>query len=143
MAYGDISWLGNPVVDGNISRKIPYNATLVQTVSKQAPQTAAPSPATIPVQNQNVAPGIPNLVPGAPLNQEGPPPVTDIGYIPNYLMKNIGKNIKAEFIINTAQYEKTGRLIAVGVNYFVLEDVNSRTNIMCDLYSVKFITVIV
>ena len=76
--------------------------------------------------------------------QEGPPPVSNIDYIPGYLASNIGKNIKAEFVVGTSQYvEKTGKLIDVGVNYFVLEDANSKTNIMCDLYSVKFVTVIV
>lgn len=76
------------------------------------------------------------------LIQEGPPPVMDINYIPGYLVNNIGKNVRAEFIINNTNVDKTGRLISVGVNYFVLEDVNSRTHIMCDLYSVKFVTVL-
>lgn len=51
--------------------------------------------------------------------------------------------MRAEFIIGTSQYvDKTGKLIEVGINYFVLEDVNARTHTMCDLYSVKFVTVL-
>jgi len=81
--------------------------------------------------------------PGRGEIQPGPPPTTDINYIPGYLASNIGRNVRAEFIVGSYQYtDKTGRLVAVGVNYFVLEDVNSRTLIMCDLYSVKFVTII-
>jgi len=77
------------------------------------------------------------------LNQQGPPPSTEKGFIPYYLTTNIGKSVRAEFIIGSDQYaDKTGILIEVGINYFVLEDVNSRTHIMCDLYSVKFVTIL-
>lgn len=75
--------------------------------------------------------------------QQGPPPATERGYIPYYLTSNLGKSVRAEFIIGTNQYvDKTGILNEVGINYFVLEDVGSRTHIMCDLYSVKFVTVL-
>lgn len=73
--------------------------------------------------------------------QEGPPLSTDKGYIPFYLQSNIGKNVRAEFIIGSDQFiDKTGKLIEVGINYFVLEDYVSHARIMCDLYSVKFVT---
>lgn len=109
-----ISWMGNRVLDPNTPRR---------------PQADA-VPAVITVQNDNIT-------------QEGPPPSTEKGYIPYYLASNIGKNVRAEFIIGNSQYvDKTGLLTEVGINYFVLRDVNSRTNIMCDLYSVKFVTVL-
>ena len=74
---------------------------------------------------------------------QGAPPVTEINYIPGYLASLIGKNVKAEFVVGTNQYvEKTGMLIDVGVNYFVLLDTNTRTTIMCDLYAVKFVTAV-
>lgn len=74
--------------------------------------------------------------------QEGPPPVMNKLYIPGYLESLIGRTIRAEFVIGTNQStDRSGRLIEVGVNYFVLEDLLSRNHIMCDLYSVKFVTV--
>ena len=74
---------------------------------------------------------------------QGAPPVTEINYIPGYLASLIGKNVKAEFVVGSNQYvEKTGMLIDVGVNYFVLLDTNTRTTIMCDLYAVKFVTAV-
>lgn len=93
----------------------------------------------LPKQEDNPIPG-PTPIPPF---QQGPPPVTQIDYIPGYLASNIGRNIKAEFIVGTSQYvEKVGKLVDVGINYFVLQDINSRTYIMCDLYSVRFVTIL-
>lgn len=85
----------------------------------------------------------PPPIPTPPPFDQGPPPLTSSDYIPGYLATIIGKNIRAEFVVSASAYvEKTGRLIDVGVNYFILEDANSQTQIMCDLYSVKFVTVL-
>jgi len=75
--------------------------------------------------------------------EQGPPPVMDREYIAGYLNTQIGKRVRAEFAISTGLYlDKTGILKEVGVNYFVLEDLVTRANIMCDLYSVRFVTTI-
>jgi len=66
-----------------------------------------------------------------------------VDYIPGYLASNIGRNVRAEFILGTSQFtDKTGVLVDVGINYFVLQDINSRAYIMCDLYSVRFVTLL-
>lgn len=109
-----INWTGNRVLESNVPR-----------------QAYQPAVASIPTQQ------VPFL------NQEGPPPSTEKGYIPYYLASNIGKNVRAEFIIGNNQYvDKTGLLTEVGINYFILRDVNSGTDTMCDLYSVKFVTIL-
>lgn len=73
--------------------------------------------------------------------EQGPPPVMDKEYIAGYLSTLIGKNVRAEFAISTGLFlDKAGILREVGVNYFVLEDIITRARIMCDLYSVKFVT---
>mgnify|MGYP001764613138 CR=1 FL=1 len=111
-----VNWTGNKVLDPVGPRQV-----------SRAASTA------IPTQGTTIMPE----------TQQGPPPSTEKGYIPYYLASNIGKNVRAEFIIGTNQYvDKTGVLIEVGINYFVLLDVNSRSHIMCDLYSVKFVTVL-
>lgn len=111
-----VNWTGNRVLDPGSPRQI-----------------SRPAAAAVPTQGGIMIPEI----------QQGPPPSTEKGYIPNYLASNIGKNVRAEFIVGTNQYvDKTGVLIEVGINYFVLLDVNSRAHIMCDLYSVKFVTVL-
>lgn len=77
------------------------------------------------------------------ISRQGPPPVMSPEYIPGFLVGNIGKLVRAEFVIGTTQYlDKTGILIEVGVNFFVLQDVASQTRIMCDLYSVRFVNIL-
>jgi hypothetical protein len=103
-------------------------------------QQQQPSTPMMPRQMPQAAPTTP-IQQGA-ITQQGPPPSTEKGYIPNFLASNIGKYVRAEFIIGTSQYaDKTGVIVEVGINYFVLHDVNSQTNVMCDLYSVKFVTI--
>ena len=124
----NISWMGNKVIDPTTPRPMqqPLSTTPSQMTTPGTPTTPSAPPTTI--------------LPGT---QQGPPPSTERGYIPYYLASNIGKNVRAEFIIGTSQYaDRTGILTEVGINYFVLRDVNSRTDIMCDLYSVKFVTVL-
>ena len=121
----------------------PYNACdaipTVKSISPATPTSPIANPAT------PLSPTIPAhpVPPISPPMQQGPPPVTEADYIPGYLASNIGKNIKAEFIVGASQYvEKTGKLVQVGVNFFVLNDPNSRVDIMCDLYSVRFVTIL-
>jgi len=125
-----ISWMGNRVIDPNAPRQAPQpNVASVPT------QQEDPVAQQIPVRQE------PFILPET---RQGPPPSTEKGYIPNYLASNIGRSVRAEFIIGTSQYaDKTGILTEVGFNYFVLHDVNSRTDTMCDLYSVKFVTVLI
>ncbi len=120
-----------------------------QSMNPTAQNSSSVSPST-PISPLNnpatpLSPSIPSTpsVPLYPPMQQGPPPVTEADYIPGYLSSNIGRNVKAEFIVGSSQYvEKTGKLIEVGVNFFVLQDINSRTNVMCDLYSVRFVTIL-
>lgn len=76
------------------------------------------------------------------LTQQGPPASRpDASYIQDYLIRNIGRNVRAEFVLGTSQFmDKSGILREVGINYFVLEDYISHAMVMCDLYSVKFVT---
>lgn len=131
-----INWMGNKVIQtpkDSITVQLPNQMPLTPD-QITPPTTPAPMPPTTPT---------PTPTP-PPIIRQGPPPVFDIEYIPGYLKSIIGKNVRAEFVIGSSQYaDKTGVLIDVGVNYFVLLDVNSKTNIMCDLYSVKFVTVII
>lgn len=129
MTNNSINWMGNRVLDPNISS--PAAQPAAASIPSRSNSFSSPA---VPAQLDNVM---------LPSTQQGPPPSTAPGYIPYYLASNIGKNVRAEFIIGSNQYaDKTGKLIEVGINYFVLEDVNSRTHIMCDLYSVKFVTIL-
>lgn len=140
----NVNWMGNRVFDQGMTRQmsspspavIPAQNTAVPAVPMQQS-----TPITPIQQNTPMTPMQSTTLP--PITQQGPPPSTERGYIPYFLASNIGKNVRAEFIIGTTQYaDKTGMLTEVGINYFVLRDVNSRTDVMCDLYSVKFVTIL-
>ena len=121
-----INWTGNRVLDPNAPRHS-FQPSAMAITTQQGGAVTSP----VPISQGNA------------ITQQGPPPSTEKGYIPYYLASNIGKNVRAEFIIGSNQYtDRTGVLIEVGINYFVLNDVNSRTNVMCDLYSVKFVTIL-
>ncbi len=60
-----------------------------------------------------------------------------IGYI---LQHNIGFFCICEFLIGNSIVVKHGTIYSVGINFFVLYQEENRTYIVCDLYSVKFIT---
>ncbi len=126
----NISWKGNKVLDPGRSHQV-------------AQTNSAP---VYEKQQSRGASVVPPEKPGGTVTLEfgeGPPPSTEPGYIPNYLARNIGKNVRAEFVIGNSQYiDKTGEIIEVGINYFVLDDINSHTHVMCDMYSVKFVTIL-
>lgn len=139
----NINWIGNRVMDQTSTRQPPRAAPPeARPAAGEAtiPATPAAPPVTPPMASG------PTMTPPSasmPSVQQGPPPVADRGFIPYYLTSNIGRFVRAEFILGNSTYmDKTGRLIEVGINYFVLEDVNSRTHIMCDLYSVRFVTIL-
>lgn len=116
----------------------------VQPFSPPLGQPFQPSPIIPGSAATPLTPFVPSI-PGLQLPpiQEGPPPVMSSDYIPGFLTSIIGRNVRAEFVVGTNQYlDKTGRLVEVGVNFFVLQDLSSRNYIMCDLYSVKFVTIL-
>lgn len=146
-----ITWMGGRMADPIMSRpprtmavprtsaNSPVQSAVRQEISAADPpaqQTPSVTDLIVPIQTDPA-------LSDTGMNRQGPPPSTEPGFIPYYLASNIGRNVRAEFIVGSDQYvDKTGRLIEVGINYFVLEDVNSRTHIMCDLYSVKFVTIL-
>lgn len=152
-----INWTGNKVLDSGTARKQVRNPSQAVQSSQTAP--ASPSafqpdqtPQTTQTSPSSYLPPVGQPSPSVAQIQtldeptgsvQGPPPSTEPGFIPYYLASNIGRNVRAEFVIGTNQYiDKAGMLSEVGINYFVLRDINSRTDIMCDLYSVKFVTIL-
>ena len=137
MANNNLNWSGNNVVDNN-HPQMPPNGQFCQASRLQGLKHGD----NMQVQNQPV-PSKPETIPETvPEIREGPPPITNTYYIPGYLATLIGKTVRAEFIINNSYLDKVGVLEEVGVNYFVLHDTTMRNYIMCDLYSVKFITIL-
>jgi len=63
-------------------------------------------------------------------------------YFQNWLIEQIGKYIKVEFLIGTSMLiDREGVLEEVGVNYIVIKESGTLDTLMCDLYSIKFVRV--
>lgn len=144
----------------SLSSRKPLSQQPTQPDATLAPRQKAPlsSPCTpLTLQTQQQAP-LQQMPPGQvpsrqppfsqqpPMGQlpdmEGPPSATDYTYIPGYLKSIIGKTIRAEFVLGTNIFtDRTGKLIEVGTNYFVLQELTGNL-VMCDLYSVRFVTIL-
>lgn len=62
-------------------------------------------------------------------------------YLNGFLRTQIGKLAEIEFLIGTnTTVIKRGYLTAIGANYLILQDVNSRQMTVCDFYNIKFVT---
>lgn len=75
-----------------------------------------------------------------PATSQTQPTTSDAGYIQAYLQRQIGKFVRIEFLIGTSiTTDRAGILSQVGINYIVITDPTG-ADIMCDLYSIKFVT---
>jgi len=74
-----------------------------------------------------------------------PPTVSIIDnplYNQGWLKRQIGKYIKVDFLLGTSTFQdRVGILQDVGISFIVLKDVNTNDLTMCDIYSIKFVTV--
>ena len=63
------------------------------------------------------------------------------GYISEYLKKHIGKMIKLECYFGSNLEIRIGQLIEVSDKYIVLRLYKPSTTILCDINSIKFVTI--
>jgi len=113
----------------------PSTAPMIPAASVQttASQAAAPVPSVsgaIPVQT-------------APLSEQVPSTLQNTFFTPGFLRTQIGRRVRVEFLLGTNLLtDRTGTLVAVGASYIVLRLVDSDDLMMCDIYSIKFVTII-
>ena len=63
-------------------------------------------------------------------------------YTPGWMRTQIGKLMRVEFLIGNGTTDRVGYLREVGSSYIVLDSLERASIIMCDIYSIKFVTVI-
>lgn len=92
-----------------------------------------PSIVTTPLIDNSTSP-----FPQAP----GSPTELDIEYTQGYLKTQIGKRVKIFFLIGTnIVQDRDGTLVDVGISYIVLREPQTNNLILCDIYSIKFVTI--
>ncbi|MGI6176600.1 MAG: hypothetical protein ACOYJC_10695 [Christensenellales bacterium] len=63
-------------------------------------------------------------------------------YTPGLLRQMIGKWMRVEFLIGNNLTDRVGMLIRVGASYIVLQSLEASSSIVCDIYSIKFVTIV-
>lgn len=92
----------------------------------------------------NVFPNVPSfVVPSNPLLPPGYQEVLDydsLQYMNGFLRTQIGRPCEVEFQIGSnSMVSRSGLLIAVGINYILLQEPESNDILTCDFYSIKFV----
>jgi len=100
--------------------------------TRQSPMTpspiAKPGTSATTTQDYEIAPGSPIV--NNPLYNQG------------WLQTQIGKYVKVDFLLGTNTYQdRAGVLQTVGISFIVLKETGTNNLIMCDMYSIKFVTV--
>ncbi len=74
---------------------------------------------------------------------ETPTVLASAYYSAGFLKNFIGYNMRVEFVLGTSGgfTDRTGVLKEVGASYIVLQPTNTDDLLMCDLYSIKFVTI--
>jgi len=78
-----------------------------------------------------------------PPSSDTPSTVESPYYTAGFLRNFIGCNMRVEFLIGTsgALVDRIGVLMEVGASYIVLQPFQTDDLLMCDLYSIKFVTI--
>lgn len=71
-----------------------------------------------------------------------PETLTNADFIPAYLTQYIGKWIRADFLIGDSIEQRVGILEDVGASYIILNAIEPDTLVVCDLFAIKFVTII-
>lgn len=68
--------------------------------------------------------------------------ITNPLYIAGYLNTQIGKLVRVEFLIGTTTTDRIGILLKIGVSYIIIKPIDVNGTLLCDMYSIKFVTII-
>lgn len=126
---------------GMPSMQMPYNINQPGTMAQaQGMPVTAAIPMTEAAQQQVSGP---SAMPGATFSQApGSPVFQGLEYIQGYLRTFVGKYMKIEFLVGTnSLVDREGVLLEVGVSYVVLREAQTDDNLMCDIFSIKFVRV--
>lgn len=72
----------------------------------------------------------------------GSPRVLGIEYTQGYLNTIIGRRVNVTFLIGSNTLtDRTGILTKVGVSYIILQQIQTNTQTLCDIYAIKFVRI--
>ena len=125
-------------------------------LNPQMPMTGFPANAGYPSFGQPMMAGqLPSYDTGAPLYnidvgvspylaagvQPPETPVYNIQFTQGYLRTQIGSKVRVEFLIGTnSLQDRRGTLVYVGISYIIIQEEETDDLLLCDIYSIKFVT---
>lgn len=78
----------------------------------------------------------------APPGEQAPQTVQSTLYTPGFLSTQIGKMVRVEFLMGSGTLiDRIGTLTGVGASYILLNPIGTADTLLCDIYSIKFVTV--
>ncbi len=125
----------------------PTNTSQPQNlISQQAPLYPLPVIGTTLPTGMPTGPAPVGAITPPPLmvqvTDQAPETVQSPQYTPGFLRTQIGRRMRVEFLIGTgALIDRIGTLVGVGASYILLRPVDSNDIILCDIYSIKFVTI--
>jgi hypothetical protein len=118
--------------------QIPLSAPAAGTITSAGPAAIPAGLPSVPSSMQGILPTA-MTHPGSQV----PSTVENTFFTPGFLRTQIGRRMRVEFLLGTNLLtDRTGTLVAVGASYIVLKLVDSDDLMMCDIYSIKFVTII-
>lgn len=82
-----------------------------------------------------------SLVPITQPVSELPESLTNPVFVPGFLRQHIGDLMRVEFLITDSTTDRVGVLREVGASYIVLDALDGSSQLMCDLFSIRFVTI--
>ncbi len=120
--YGPIQPPMMPIQPLAGTSPMPSTNETTSGTATQVPQTTTP--------DQNFV-----MAPGSPVSQ-------DVLYTQGYLRTQIGKKVRIEFLIGTCSLnDRVGTLLEVGISYVIIRPIETDDKMLCDIYSIKFVTI--
>lgn len=72
----------------------------------------------------------------------GSPIILGPEYTQGYLRSIIGKKVLIEFLVGTdGATDRSGILTDVGATYIILQETETGNRVLCDIFSIKFVTI--
>ena len=95
------------------------------------------------ITGESVMPMDTPAMPLAPSPSDAPESVQNPYYAAGFLKNYIGREMRVQFLIgaNGALVDRTGTLMEVGASFIVLRPTETDDLLMCDLFSIKFVTI--
>ncbi|HEY5585343.1 MAG TPA: hypothetical protein VIK78_12755 [Ruminiclostridium sp.] len=88
-----------------------------------------------------VFPDASSLEPITPITEPQAITLESTEYLNGYLRTKIGEKVKVDFLIGTGTLvDKFGTLLSVGANYITIRQAETDDIVVCDFYTIKFIT---